>query len=180
MQLNNFTLYDDNALGPSLRRMTSTTKPRIMLQPALMTALKPESVEMPPGVVMMIPTVDKEVNDYANNVDNIFSHPVASRTGQVKAGEAAAAPTIRATRKRGIQTIIHPHDDNRKARRTHRAQTRDTTLGRYTSSEDQGATSPNGLAHHDTSTGVNDQDRVTSQSDMNVTPQIRGYMRSSL
>ena len=119
---------------------------------------------------MMIPTADKEVNGYANNVDNSFSHPGASRTGRVKAGEAAPASTIRAMRKRGIQTRILPHDDNRKARRMHRAQTRETTLGRYTSSEDQGATSPNGLAHHDMSTGVIDRYRVTSQLNMNVTP----------
>ena len=38
-----------------------------------MTALKPKSVGMPPGVAMMIPTADKEVNGYANNVDNIFA-----------------------------------------------------------------------------------------------------------
>ena len=85
-QLNNFTLYDDNALGLSLRRATSTANLRIMLQPALMTALKPKSVGMPPGVAMMIPTADKEVNGYANNVDTSFSHLGASRTGQVKDG----------------------------------------------------------------------------------------------
>ena len=79
-----------------------------MLQPALMTALKAESVGMPLGVAMMIPTTDKEVNGYGNNVDNSFLHLRASRTGQVKAGEAAPAPTIRATRKRGIQTRILP------------------------------------------------------------------------
>ena len=151
-----------------------------MFQPALMTALKPESVRMPPGVAMMIPTADKEVNGYANKVDNSFSHPGASRTGRVKSGEAAPAPTITATRKQGIQTIILPHNNNRKARQRCRAHTRHTTRGRYTSSEDQGATSPNNLAHHDTSTGVIDRDRVTSQSDMNVTPQRRGYMWSSL
>ena len=131
-----------------------------------MTALKLESVRMPPGLAMMIPTADNEVNGYVNNVDNSFSRPGASRTGQVKAGEAAPEPTIRATRKRGIKTRIHPHDDNIKARRTHKAHTRDTTLGRYTSSEDQGATYQNGLAHHDTPTGVIDRDGVTSQSDM--------------
>ena len=151
-----------------------------MLQPALPTALKPESVGMPLGVAMMIPTVDKEVNGYATNVDNSLPYLGASRTGRVKAGEAAPASTIKATRKQGIQTRIHPHDDNRKGRQTHRSQTRDTTLGRYTSSEDQGATSPNGLSHHGTSTGVIDRDQVTSQSDMNVTPQRRGCMRSSL
>ena len=95
-------------------------------------------------------------------------HPGASRTGRVKDGEAAPAPTITATKKRGIQTRILPHSDHRKARRTHRAQTRDTNLERDNSSEDQGATSPNGLAHHDTSTGVIGQDQVTSQSALNA------------
>ena len=92
-----------------------------MLQPELMTALKPESVGIPPGVAMMTPTVDKEVNGYANNVDNSFLHPGASRTGQVKVGAAALALMIRATRMRGIQMRIHPHNNNRKARRMHRA-----------------------------------------------------------
>ena len=79
-QLNEFNL-NDNALGLSHRRATSTAKPRIMLKPALMTALKPESVGMPPGAAMMILTADKEVNGYANNVETSFSHPGASRTG---------------------------------------------------------------------------------------------------
>ena len=148
-----------------------------MLQPALMMALKPESVGMPQGVAMMAPTADKEVNGYVNNVENSFSHPGASGTGRVKYWEAALAPTITATRKRVIQTIIVPHSDYRKARQTQRTQTRDTKLGRDTSTEDQGATSPNGLAHNDTSTGVIGRDRVTSQSAMNVTPPRRGYMR---
>ena len=151
-----------------------------MLQPALMTALKPESVGMPLGVAMMIPTADREVNGYANNVDNSFSYLGASWSGRVKDWEAAPAPTITATKKRGIQTRILPHRDYRKARQTHRAQTRDTNLGRDASSEDQGATSQNGLAHHDTSTGVIGRDRATSQSDMNVTPPRRWYMRSTL
>ena len=81
IQLNNFNLHDDNALGPNLRRTTLTAKPRIMLQPALMTVLKTESVGMSPGIAMMIPTADKEENGYANNVDNSFSHPGASKTG---------------------------------------------------------------------------------------------------
>ena len=65
-----------------------------------------------------------------------------------------------ATKKRGSQTRLLPHDGNRKLRRTHRAQTRDTTLGGDIYDEDQSS--------------------VTSQSDMNVTPHRRGYMRSSL
>ena len=124
-----------------------------MLQLALMTALKPESVWIPPGVAMMILTVDKEVNGYANNVKNIFFHPGARKTGRVKYWEAAPAPSITATKKQVIITKILPHSDYRKARRTQRAQTRDTKLGRDTSSEEQGATSLNGLSHHDTSTG---------------------------
>ena len=63
-------------------------------------------------------------------------------------------------KKRGSQTRILSHDGNKKARQTHRSQTRDTPLGRDISDEDQS--------------------RVTSQSDMNVTPQRREYMRSSL
>ena len=125
---------------------------------------------------MMIPAEDKEVNGYANNVENIFSHPRASRTGRFKYWEAAPAPTITATRKQKIQTRILPHSDCRKARRTQRAQTRATKLGMNTSSEDQGAASPKGLAHHDTSTGMIGRDRVTSQSAMNVTPPRQGYM----
>ena len=146
-----------------------TAKPRIMMQPALMTALKPESFRMPPGVAMMIPTTDKEVNGYVNNVDTTFSHLGASRTGRVKDGEAAPAPTITATKKRGIQTRILPHIVHRKARLKHRAQTRYTKLGKDTSSEDQGATSPNGLAYHYTSACGIGRDWGTSQSDMNVT-----------
>ena len=107
-----------------------------MLQPELMTALKPENVGMPPRKAMMTPTADKEVNGYVNNVDHRFLHPGASKTGRVKAGESAPAPMITATKKRGSQMRILPHDDNRKARWTHRAQTRDTTLGRDASSED--------------------------------------------
>ena len=159
-QLNNSYLYDDTALGISLRGVTSSTKLRTMVQPALMTALKPESVRMPPGVATMTLTANTEENSYTKNMDNISSHPGANRTGRVKTGGAAPAPTITTTKKRGNQTIFLPHDDNRKARRTHRAQTRDMTLGGDIYDEDQG--------------------KVTSQSDMNVTPQRRGYMRSSL
>ena len=93
----------------------------IFLLYPLGTALKPESVRMPPGVAMMILTADKEVNGYANNVDNVFSHPGASRTGRVKDWEATPAPTITATKKQVIQTRILPHSDYRKARRAHRA-----------------------------------------------------------
>ena len=149
-----------------------------MVQPALMTALKPKSVGMPLGVATMTLTADNEVNGYANNVDNSSSHPSANRTGRVKSGEAA--PTTMTTKKWGSQTRLLPHDNNRKARQMHRDQTRDMTLGRDIYDEDQVTSPPNGLTHHDTSTGVIDQDRVTSQSDMNVTPKRRGYMRSSL
>ena len=148
-----------------------------MLQPALMMALKPESFGVPPGVAMMIQTEVKEVNGYANNLHNSFSYPGASRTGRFKDWEAAPAPTIPARRKQVIQTRILPHSDFRNARRTQRAHTRATKLGRDTSSEDQCATSPNGLAHHDMSTGMIGRDRVTSQSTMNVTPLRQGYMR---
>ena len=108
----------------------------------------------------MTSTADNEVNGYVNIIDNSSLHPVANRTGRVKARDAALAPTIMATKKQGIQMRLLSHDGNRKARRMHRAQTRDTTLGRDIYEEDQS--------------------RVTSQLDMNVTPQKRGYMRSSL
>ena len=107
-----------------------SAKLRTMVQPALMTALKPESVGMPPGVATMTPTEDNKVNGYANHVDNSSLHPGANRTGRVKAGEAAPAPTRMATKKRGSQTRLLPHDDNRKARQTHRSKMRDSTLGR--------------------------------------------------
>ena len=106
-QLNNFTLYDDNDLCLSLRGATLSTKLRTMVQLALMMTLKPESVGMPLGVSTMTSTADNEVNGYANIVDNSSSHPGANRTWRVKAGEAgeaAPAPTIVATKKRGIQT----------------------------------------------------------------------------
>ena len=177
--LNNFTL-NDNTLGLSRRRAISTAKLKIMLQLALMAARNPESVRMTPGVAMMIQTEDKEVNGYANNVDNSFLHPGARRTGRFKDWEAAPAPTITETRKQGIQTIFLPHSNCRKGRQTQRDQKRATKLGRDTSNEDQGETSPNGLANHDTSTGMIDRDRVTSQSTMNVTPPRQGYIRSSL
>ena len=107
---------------------------------------------------MMTPTVDNKVNSNVNLIDNSSSHPSANRTGWAKAGDAAPAPTIMAEKKRGSQTRILSHKGNKKARRTHIVQTRDTTLGRDISEEDQS--------------------RVNSQSDMNVTPQRRDYMRS--
>ena len=94
--------------------MVSTAKLKIILQPALMMAQKPENVGLPPGVGMMIQMEDKEVNGYVKNVDNIFSHPGASRTGQFKDWEAVPAPTITATRKWIIQTRILPHSDCKK------------------------------------------------------------------
>ena len=121
-----------------------------MVQPALMTALKPESVGRPPGVATMTPTAYNEVNVL---IYNRSSHPGANRTGRSKARDTAPAPTIMAEKKRGSQTRLLSHDGNKKLRRTHRDQTRDTTLDRDISDEDQ--------------------IRVTSQADMNVTPQSR-------
>ena len=151
-----------------------------MLQPALMTARNSESIGMPPCVALMIQREDKAVNGCANNVDNSFSHTGARRTGRLKYWEAAPAPMITATRKRGNQTIILPHIKCRKARRTKRAQTRSTKPGSDTSSEEQGTTSPNGLAHHEITTGMIGGDWVTSKSAMNVTPPRRGYTKLSL
>ena len=108
----------------------------------------------------MTPTADNEVNGSANIVDNSSLHSGANRTGKIKAGDAAPAPMIMATKNQESQMIFLPHDDNRKSRRMTRAQTRDITLGGDIYDEDQS--------------------RVTSQLDMNVTPQRRGYMRSSL
>ena len=161
-QLNNFTLYDDNALGLILRGATLSEKICTIVQPALMTARKPESFGMTPGVATMNLTADNEVNGYAKNVYISSLHPGTNRTGQVKAGKVAPAPTIMGTKKRGSQMRLLPHNDNRKARRTHTSQTRDTMLGRDIYDEDQSTNSPNGLTHHDTSTGVIEQDRVTS------------------
>ena len=107
-----------------------------MVQPALMMAIKPESVGMPLGVATMTPSADNEVNSYANIVDNSSSHPGANKKGRVKAGEVVPAPTIMATKNRGSQTRLFPPDDNRKARRMHRAQRRDTKLGRDIYDED--------------------------------------------
>ena len=73
-----------------------------------MTALKPESVGMPPGVATMTPTADNEVNGYANNVDISYLNPGANRTGQVKAGKAAPAPTIMVTKKAGKSNETSP------------------------------------------------------------------------
>ena len=69
IQLTNCTLYDDNALGLS-RRGTSLTNLCTMVQPALMTALKTESVGRPPGVATMTQTADTELNGYTNIIDN--------------------------------------------------------------------------------------------------------------
>ena len=58
-----------------------------MLQPALMTAGKPESVGMPPGVDMMIQTEDKEVNGCTDNVDNIIRTREPAGRGDLKIGK---------------------------------------------------------------------------------------------
>ena len=68
-----------------------------------MTALKPESVGMPPGVSTMTLTADNELNGYTNNVDIRSSHPGANRMGRVKSREAAPAPTIMATKKQEVK-----------------------------------------------------------------------------
>ena len=99
-----------------------------MVQPELMTALKPESVGRPPGVATMTLTADIEVNGYADIIDNSSLHPGANRTGQTKAGDAAPTPTIMAEKKRVRQTRIPSHDVNNKARQTHRFHKRDTML----------------------------------------------------
>ena len=100
----------------------------------------------------MTPTAETELNGYTNIIDNIPSHPGANWTGQAKDGDAALTPTIRAKKKQESQPRLLLTDTSKKARRTLSAQTRDTLLG----------------------------SRVTSQSDMKVTPQRRKYMRSSL
>ena len=58
-----------------------SAKLRTMVQPELMTALKPESVGIPPGVATMTPTGDNEVNGYVKSVDNSSLHPGSNRTG---------------------------------------------------------------------------------------------------
>ena len=154
IQLIKFTLYDDNALGLSLRGTTLSTNLHTMVKPEILTALKPESVGMPPGVAMLTPTVDNEVKGYANIVYNSSLHPGANMTGRVKAGDVAPAPTIMATKQQGSQTRLLSHNGNRRARRTYRAYTRDMTLGGNINDEDQS--------------------RVTSQSDMKITPPETG------
>ena len=125
---------------------------RTMVQPALMTALKPESVGRPPGVAKMTPTADTELNVYTNIIDNSPSNPGANRTGRAKDGDAAPMPTASAKKKRESQPRLLSTDTSKKARRTLSAQTGDTLLG----------------------------SRVTSHSDMKVTPRRRKYMQSSL
>ena len=92
-----------------------------MVKPALMTALKPESVGRPPGVATMTLTADTELNGYTNIIDNSLMHPGANWTGRVKAGDAAPTPTTRAKKKRESQTRLISTDINKKARRTHSA-----------------------------------------------------------
>ena len=77
------------------------TNLRTTLQPALMTALKPESVGRPPGVATMTPTADTEVNGYTKNIDNSSFHTGAKWMKRAKAGDAAPAPAIMAEKKRG-------------------------------------------------------------------------------
>ena len=129
-----------------------STNLRILVQLALMTALKPESVGRPPGAATMTPTADTELNVYKNIIDNSLSHPGTNCTGRDKAGDAAPTPTTRAKKKREIQPRLLSTDTNKKARRTLSAQMRYTPLGC----------------------------RVTSQLDIKVAPQRRKYMRSSL
>ena len=67
-----------------------------MVQPVLMTALKPGSVGRPPGVATMTLTADTELNGYTNIIDNSPSYPGANWTGKAKAGDAAPTPTTQA------------------------------------------------------------------------------------
>ena len=150
MQLNNCTLYDDNALGLS-RRGTSSANLCTIVQPARMTALNPDSVRRPPGVATRTPTVDTALHGNKNIIANSPLHPGANWTGRPKAGAAAPKPNTRA-RKRESQARLLLTDTNKKTRQTFSAQTRYTPLGR----------------------------RVTSQLDMKVTPQRRTYMWSLL
>ena len=70
-----------------------------MFQPALMTALKPESVRRPPGVATMTPTAYTEENGYKKYIDNSSSYTGANWTGRSKAGDTAPAPTLLAKKK---------------------------------------------------------------------------------
>ena len=101
-----------------------------MVQSALMTALKPESVERPPGVATMTPTADTELNGYTNIIDNSPSHPGANWTGQAKARDAAPTLTTRAKKKQESQLRLLSRDTNKKARRTLSAVNRRVKIGR--------------------------------------------------
>ena len=80
--------------------LTLSTNLLTMVQPALMTALKPESVGRPPGVATMTPTADTELNGYTKIIDNSPLHPGANCTGRAKSWDAAPTPTTRARKKR--------------------------------------------------------------------------------
>ena len=89
-----------------------------MVQPALMMALKPESVGRPPGVATMTPTTDNKVNGNVNFIENSSLHPGAIRTGQAKAEDAASAPTIMAEKNREakrdfLHTMVTKNRDKR-------------------------------------------------------------------
>ena len=79
-----------------------------------MTALKPESVDRPPGVVTMTPTADTELHGNKNIIDNSPSHPGANWTGRAKAGDAAPTPTTRAKKKRESQARLLSTETNKK------------------------------------------------------------------
>ena len=86
-----------------------------MVQPALMTALKTESVGRPPGVPTMTLTADNKVNGNLNLIDNSSSHLGANSTGRAEAGDAALAPTIITNKKLRSQTRLPSHEGNKKA-----------------------------------------------------------------
>ena len=73
---------------------------RTMVQPALMTALNPESVGRLEEVATMTPTEDIELNGYTNIIDNSPSHPGANWIGRAKDRDAAPTPTTRSKKKR--------------------------------------------------------------------------------
>ena len=77
-----------------------STNLRTMVQPALMTELKPESVGKQPAVATMTPTADTELNGYTNRIDNSPSRPGANWTGQAKDRDAAPTPTTKAKAKK--------------------------------------------------------------------------------
>ena len=107
---------------------------RTIVQPALMKALKSESVGRPPGAATRNPTADTALHGYKNIIDNSPLHTGANWTGLPKAGAAAPTPTTRA-RKREIQVRLLSTDTNKKTRRMFIAQTRDTPLGRRVTSQ---------------------------------------------